>query len=177
MMLATVKNIIFVPQEGVVQSIPASALPAPPNGQTSHLDGSWRSVAWLFCFFKKDLCRGGCGFVSLVVVKYRVTQQSKRRLYLELLLEPGSKPWYVVVVVIVLKKKGGKMSRILTDNTQDLHFHASILSPHHCLSSLVLQSAPRLTGTEPSRDSSFRQDFKIKHRGLARRFPQYLNPP
>lgn len=45
------------------------------------------------------------GFVSFVVAKYQVTQQSKRRLYLELLLEPGSKPWYVVVVVIFLLKK------------------------------------------------------------------------
>lgn len=41
-------------------------------------------------------------FVSFVVAKLRVTQQPKRRLYLELLLEPGSKPWYVVVVVIFL---------------------------------------------------------------------------
>lgn len=58
--------------------------------------------------------------MSFVVVKYQVTQQSKRRLYLELLLEPGSNPWYVVVVVIfiyIYKKKskmsGGLYTRII----------------------------------------------------------------
>lgn len=35
-----------------------------------------------------------------------VTERSKRRPHLELLLEPGSIPWYVVVVVIFAQKRG-----------------------------------------------------------------------
>lgn len=69
-----------------------------PNGSISHLGGSWRSVT----FVKTTFIEQDAAFVSFVVAKLRVTQQPKRRLYLELLLEPGSKPWYVVVVVIFL---------------------------------------------------------------------------
>lgn len=82
-----------------------------PNGYTSYLGGCWRSVT----FVKMTFIEQDAAFVSFVVTKLRVTQQPKRRLYLELLLEPGSKPWYVVVVVIFLLKKKRKMSRILKD--------------------------------------------------------------
>lgn len=82
-----------------------------PNGYISYLGGCWRSVT----FVKMTFIEQDAAFVSFVVAKLRVTQQPKRRLYLELLLEPGSKPWYVVVVVIFSLKKKRKMSRILKD--------------------------------------------------------------
>lgn len=106
-------------------------------------------------------------FVSFVVTKLRVTQQPKRRLYLELLLEPGSKPWYVVVVVIFLYKKQTNVkclefSRMYARMTlSHQYFIASSLSALAGAS----ESAP--SPTEPSRDRSFRQDFKINHISLA----------
>lgn len=140
----------------------------PPNGNISYLGGCWRSVT----FVKMTFIEQDAAFVSFVVPKLRVTQQSKRRLYLELLLEPGSKPWYVVVVVIFLLKKTNvkrlEFSRMYTRMTlSHQYFIASSLSALASAS----ESAP--SPTEPSRDRSFRQDFKIKSQISWQRYLQF----
>lgn len=121
-----------------------------PNGYISYLGGCWRSVT----FVKMTFIEQDAAFVSFVVAKLRVTQQPKRRLYLELLLEPGSKPWYVVVVVIFSLKKNVKcleFSRMYTRMTlSHQYFIASSLSALAGAS----ESAP--SPTEPRRDRSFR---------------------
>lgn len=79
-------------------SVAATRLVTLRNGYISYSCGSRRSVTLVMMTCVEE----DAGFESFVVAKYHVTQQSKRRFYLELLLEPGSKPWYVVVVVIFL---------------------------------------------------------------------------
>lgn len=145
----------------------ASSRRDPAPGHTckrtiSYLEGSWGSVTASNLTCVENVA----GFVSFVVGKDQVTQQSKRRFYLELLLEPGSKPWYVVVVVILLKKRKKekkkiwkclKCGRIIYENYtfSSVFYGLIIVCPRWCFCLLSL------TETEPSWSTSFRRNFKI----------------
>lgn len=154
----------------MVQSILAS-LPC----ASSHLETDkyriWEGAGEVSRLLNLTCVEQDAGFVSFVVVKYQVTQQSKRRLYLELLLEPGSNPWYVVVVVIfiyIYKKKskmsGGLYTRIIL--SRQYFYRLIIVCRRWCF------SAHKLAETEPSTEGSFRQNFKINHIRLG---GKYLN--
>lgn len=121
----------------MVQSILAS-LPCAPSHLETDKYRIWEGAEEVSRLLNLTCVEQDAGFVSFVVLKYQVTQQSKRRLYLELLLEPGSNPWYVVVVVIFIYiyiKKVEDVWRVIYENYT---FTSVFLSPHHCLSSLVL---------------------------------------
>lgn len=179
MMLAAVEkrdrqewSIIFVPREGVVQSILASL----PRASKRITIGCGRELEE-GCVFKFDLCREGCGICELrggKISGYTTVQATPLpgtafRAGLQALVCRGRRHFS--------NKKKSKMSKILAGYIRQLYFHNSILSPHHCLSSLVLLRLLSLTGTEPRWGRSFRQDFKINHIRLGGKYLDvFYNP-